>query len=53
MKAVEQRRGLLLFDATILSSSLARSSADGLLPLPCEAIQVFFDGDDGRLRVCA
>ena len=53
MKAVEQRRGLLLLNASKSSSSLARPSADDLLPLRLEAITVFFDGDDGRLRVCA
>lgn len=53
MKAVEQRRGLLLLDASIVSSSLARLSSDDLLPLPLEAISVFFDGDDGRFGVCA
>lgn len=53
MKAVGQRRGLLLLDATNVSSSLSRLSADDLLPLPLEAIPVFLDGDDGWLRVCA
>ena len=53
MKAVEQRRGLLLLDASMSSSSLARLSVDDLLPLPLEAISVFFDGDDGWLRVFA
>ena len=45
-----------MFEADNFSSSvssLARESADDLLLSSLEAMSVFVDDDDGRLRVCA